>query len=410
MKSFFKVISPEKLLSYKHDFLCVGQEKCTIDKCLERILAEDMVASENIPAFRRATMDGYAVNATATYGASDANPALLFIKETIGMGEIPQEKIGFQEASKIATGGMLPEGADSVVMIEYTDAIDSHTIEVFKSVAPLQHVIDIGEDIKINSLQCKKGQVIRAQDLGCLAALGFQELCVYQKPRVAIISTGDEIVPISQSPSMGEIRDINRYTLSAQILQNGGIPVFIANVPDNFNDLCAACEKALAIADMVLISGGSSVGMRDYTVDTIQNFDQAEILAHGVSIQPGKPTILARLSNIPIWGLPGHVTSAMIVFHILVRPFLRHLAGELNPPFYSQPSISARLTRNIASAQGREEYVRVRLEQSSDGTLATPVQGKSGLIRTMVHADGLVVIPENDEGLDAGSMVNVFLI
>jgi molybdopterin molybdotransferase len=404
------VISSETLLSHTQNFSCIGHEDLPLNQCTNRILAKDIVATENIPTFKRSTMDGYAVQAVSTYGASESNPALLFIKETIDMGTPPRLPVEIQEASKIATGGMLPDGSDSVVMIEYTDPVDPQTIEVYKSVAPLQNVIDVGEDISIDSIQRKKGDVLRPQDLGAAAALGIQKLCVYEKPIVGIISTGDEIVPISQAPDIGQIRDINQYSLSSQIIQNGGCPVFIDNVPDDFDALFAACKKGIQSCHMLLISGGSSVGMRDYTIDVIQKLEGAEIIAHGVSIQPGKPTILARLNNIPVWGLPGHVASAMIVFHVLVRPFVRHLSGELSPPFYSNQTVSARLIRNVSSGQGREEYVRVRLEQSEGTINAIPIQGKSGLIRTMVQADGLLTIPENSEGLEQGVLVDVILL
>jgi len=401
------VIPPEILLAYVNNFLSIEHETLPLNQCTNRILAKDIVATEDIPAFRRSTMDGYAVQAVSTYGASESSPALLFIKETIDMGKIPNYPIDSQEASRIATGGMLPDGADSVVMVEYTDEIDSQTIEIYKSVAPLQNVIDIGEDISTNHIQRKKGQNVRPQDLGAAAALGIQELCVYKKPTVGIISTGDEIVPIDQKPATGQVRDINQYTLTGQIIHNGGVPVFIDTVPDDFDALYSACKQAIQTCHMLLISGGSSVGMRDYTIDVIQQLEHAKIIAHGVSIQPGKPTILAHLNNIPVWGLPGHVASAMIVFHVLVRPFLRKLAGEINPPFYSNQPIKARLVRNVASSQGREEYVRVKLEHIKGKIDAIPIQGQSGLIRTMVQADGLIMIPENSEGFEQGKYVDV---
>ena len=410
MKQFFNVITPQKLLSFINDFSYVESETISIDKCLGRFLAEDIIAQENIPPFRRSTMDGYAVNSASTFGASESNPALLFIKETISMGAIPNQSIELQEASKISTGGALPVGADSVVMVEYTDLLDENTIEVYKSVAPNQHIIDVGEDILKNSIQCQLGQEIRPQDVGCCAALGMSKVKVFKKPKIGIISTGDEIVSIDQEPSMGQVRDINRYSLSSQVYQNGGKPIFIGIVPDNFDALRLACEKAVNICDMIMISGGSSVGMRDYTIEVIQSFKQAKILAHGVSIQPGKPTILAKLKNIPFWGLPGNVASAMIVFNILVRPFLRHIAGEKNPPFYSMPKVKARLSRNIASSHGREEYIRVKLENNLSEVIASPVQGKSGLIKTMVQADGLIVVPENSEGLEKDDLVEVLVI
>jgi len=404
------VISPDVLLSHAHNFLSTDYEELPLNQCTNRILAADIIATENIPTFRRSTMDGYAVKAASTYGASESNPSLLFIKETIEMGKIPDHPVGLQDASRISTGGMLPDGADSVVMIEYTEAIDSQTIEIYKSVAPLQNVIDIGEDISIGSIQRRKGQIIRPQDIGTSAALGIRKLCVYKKPLVGIISTGDEIIPIDKKPATGQIRDINQYSLSSQIIQNGGHPVFIDNVPDNYDALFAACKKGIHNCHMLLISGGSSVGTRDYTIDVIQKLEGAKIIAHGVSIQPGKPTILARVGNIPVWGLPGHVASAMIVFHVLVRPFLAQLTGERKQFFNSSQTVRARLIRNVASSQGREEYIRVRLEQNKNAVDAIPVQGKSGLIRTMVQADGLIIIPENSEGLEQDTWVDVMIL
>lgn len=308
---------------------------------------------------------------------------------------------------RIATGGMVPPGADAVAMIEHTQQLDSKTIEIFKSVSPLDYVIQVGEDIKKGRPVLFAGQRLRPQDLGLLAGLGVVDIPVYHQPKVAIISTGDEIVPVEEQPTPGFIRDINGITLQALTAESGALPAFLGRVQDKFEDLEALCKKGLDRADMVLISGGSSVGVRDFTLEVIHSFPKAEILAHGISISPGKPTILARVGDKILWGLPGHTVSAMIVFALFVNPSLKHLEGEKIGRHI--PGVQARLNRNIASAQGREEYIRVFLEKGEKGWEAVPVLGKSGLISTMVRADGIIRIDQNCEGLEKGEWVEVLL-
>jgi molybdopterin molybdotransferase len=301
---------------------------------------------------------------------------------------------------------MLPRGADSVVMIEHTEAIDDTTIEVYRSVAPGQNMIAIGEDIKKQSHVLMKGQMIRPQEAGLLAALGKQQIAVYQKPVIGIISTGDEIVPISEKPRRGQIRDINTYTLSGLIHEAGAVAVSYGIVCDDFEILLEKCKLALDQCDMILISGGSSVGARDFTVDVLSALPDSKILVHGISISPGKPTILANVQNKAFWGMPGHVVSAMIVFSQVVKPFIAHLNGQIGG-HKKERRLQARLSRNVASRQGRIDFIRVQLRLEKGGLWADPVLGKSGLISTMVNADGLVEIDINAEGLDKGAEVEV---
>ncbi len=406
MKEFFKVTNLETVLDYRTDFPLVGLEQVPLPEAVTRILAEDIVADEDIPDFPRTIVDGYAVQGASTFGASEGNPAYLAVTGSIAMGASPEFEIAPGEAARIATGGMVPPGADSVVMIEHTEAIDDTTIEVYRSVAPGQNMIAIGEDIKKHAVVLSKGKVIRPQEAGLLAALGKQQITVYQKPLVGIVSTGDEIIPISETPQVGQIRDINTYTLAGLIQAAGAVAVPYGIVRDDFEKLLEKCTLALSHCHMVLISGGSSVGTRDFTVDVLSALQDSKILVHGISISPGKPTILARIKNKSFWGMPGHVVSAMIVFSKVVRPFVEHLAGQSGTED-SVLRLQARLSRNVASKQGRVDFIRVRLRHEGSRLWADPVLGKSGLISTMVNATGLIQIDINTEGLDKGALVEV---
>ncbi len=405
MKEFFKVETIERVLANAPAFAAVDTEEVALVEGLGRVLAEDVYSDVDIPDFDRSTMDGFAVKAASTFGASEANPAYLNVCGQVRMGMPPDFAIGPGEAARIATGGMLPQGADSVIMIEHTDALDDTTIEAYRSVAPGQHVIEKGEDIRHTGTALTRGRRIRPQEAGLLAACGRTQFNVFRRPMVGIISTGDEVVPVDQVPAAGEIRDVNAHTLSGQVLEAGGIPVVFGIVRDSRDDLLDKCRRALQLTDMVMISGGSSVGARDYTVEVLDSLPDTEILVHGISISPGKPTILARSGGKPFWGLPGHAVSAMVVFAVVVRPFLDRLCG-LTDTVRRFP-IQAVLSRNLASAQGRVDYVRVRLQEADGKVLAEPILGKSGLINTMVKADGLIAIGMNTEGLDQGTLVEV---
>ncbi len=405
MKEFFNVETIEAVLAHASSFSAVETETIALAESLGRILAEDVYSDVDIPDFDRSTMDGFAVKAASTFGASEANPAYLNVIGQIPMGVKPVFTIGPGDAARISTGGMLPEGADSVIMIEHTDVLDDTTIEAYRSVAPGQNMIEKGEDIQCHEPALTHPTRIRPQEAGLLAACGRTEIAVHKRPMVGIISTGDEVVPVAQMPADGQIRDINTHTLSGQVLAAGAVPVTFGIVKDSRDDLMEKCHRALQLTDMVIISGGSSVGARDYTLEVLDSLADTDILVHGISISPGKPTILARSGSKPFWGLPGHAVSAMVVFAVVVRPFLDRLCGL--PTTTRQFGIRAKLNRNIASAQGRVDYVRVRLLDVDGTVMAEPILGKSGLIHTMVKADGLIAIGMNTEGLDQGATVEV---
>ncbi len=406
MKEFFNVMQVDAVLQLKDRFESMAIEQVPLDSALGRILAEDFTAPQDIPGFDRATMDGYAVSAASTYGASEGNPAYVTVVGVVAMGQIPDHTIGPGQASRISTGGMLPQGADSVVMIEHVDIIDETTIEVFHSVAPGQNMVARDEDAAQGQALLTAGSCLRPQEIGLLASCGVLKVAVFKQPRVGIISTGDEVVPVDASPEIGEVRDVNTHTLAALLRRMGAQPVVYGIVRDRYDDLLEICNRAVAETDMVLASGGSSVGTRDLTVEVLSSLPDSEILVHGVSISPGKPTILARCGNKPFWGLPGHVTSSMVIVTVLVRPFLARLSGRQSD---APVCVPARLSRNVASAQGRVDYVRVRLVQEGNTRYAEPVLGASGLIRTMVEADGLIAVDMNSEGLEKGARVEVIL-
>lgn len=409
MKTFFQVVSLDEVISFRTQFPELNTETVNLLECVGRISAEDHIAKHPLPEFDRSVMDGYALKAADTFGAGEANPAYLKLVGDIAMGTRPAFEVAGGQTAKIATGGMLPKGADAVVMVEHTEMLDDTTVEIQRSVAPGQHVAIIGEDFQRGQVVVHKGSRLRPQEAGVLAAMGIPAVKVCKRAVVGIISTGDEVVPIDQHPAPGQIRDINSYSLASLASAMGSQIHTYPIVPDRFEDLLAACQNALAETDMLMISGGSSVGTRDFSIDALQTLPDSTILAHGIAIRPGKPTILAAVGGKPVWGLPGHVVSAMVVFRMVVSAFLNHLQGGLAERQSTWP-ILARLTQNVVSGMGRTDFVRVRLRSKSDGLWAEPVLGKSGLIHTMLKADGLIQIDENTEGLEAGAQVNVVMV
>ena len=390
-------------------FPLLDTEEVPLAQALNRVLAEPVISKEDLPPFIRSTVDGYAVRAQDTFGASESLPSLLEIVGEVGMGEIPPLELNNGKAARIPTGGMLPARADSVVMVEYTEELDQKSVAISRSVAPLENVIQPGDDFGAGQVALQAGRRLRAQEIGLLAGLGLEKITVRRQPKAAIISTGDEIVPIEQEPRLGELRDINSHSLAAMVKECGGIPHLLGLAPDQFSELQTKCQQALDGADICLISGGSSVGSRDLTLEVLTSFNNSEVLVHGVAISPGKPTILVKTGEKGFWGLPGHVASAMVVFQVLVRPFMSYLSGTDLSLGEWRP-IQARLSRNVASKQGREDFVRVRLRQEGSGLTAEPIFGESALISTLVHADGLICIHRHAEGLYAGETVEVIRI
>jgi len=396
----------QDVLALAEEFAPVGTEVVDILESAGRVLAEDIFSDMDLPDFSRSTMDGYAVQAASTFGATESAPAYMTVVGSIAMGETPAFSIRAGQAARISTGAMLPPGADGVVMIEHTACIDDGTIEVYRSIAPGQHVIEKGEDYRDGQPVLSKGTRIRPQETGLLAAFGKKSVRVFKKPVLGIISTGDEIVEIDKRPAVAQIRDINTYTLCAMAAESGAAAVTYGIVRDDYEALFAVCAGALEECDTILVSGGSSVGVRDFTIDVLSALPEAVILAHGISISPGKPTILARTGGKAFWGLPGHVVSAMIVYKMIVAHFIDRIAGVCLKK-KKELRISAVLSRNISSVTGRVDYVRAKLTERDGVLTAEPILGKSGLIHTMVKADGLIEIGMNTEGLVKGEIVKV---
>ena len=409
-KGFFKLKTPKDVYKIIETFPELGNEIVNIKDSLNRMCFKDIYSDVDLPNFNRSTVDGYAIKAKDSFGASESTPVFFKIIGEIKMGEKADYTLNDGEAIRISTGGMLPQGSDAIVMLEYTNELDKNTLEARKSVSPLENVIQVGDDIKKGQLVIKKGFKVRPQDIGMLAAIGKKFISVYKRPKVAIISTGDELSEIDKEIPLGKIRDVNSYTLSSLIKEVGAESICFGIVKDKFLDLKKKCEEALNKADIILISGGSSVGTMDITLDVINSFPYSEILVHGISVSPGKPTILAKVGNKAVWGLPGHVVSAMIVFLIFIKSMIKKIGGYYKYKYISEKSTFATLTKNIAKAQGREDYTRVKLFKGEDGIIyAEPILGKSGLISSMVKADGIIRIDMNSEGIEAGEKVEVIL-
>jgi molybdopterin molybdotransferase len=294
-------------------------------------------------------------------------------------------------------------------MVEYTHLMDEQTVEIFRPVAPGENVIRAGEDFEKNTVILPEKRMLRPQDLGVLSGLGKTALSVHRRPKVGILSTGDELIPPDQTLAPGKIRDINSTTLAALVTEAGGLPKCYGIIEDNLNKMLAVCEAALKENDVLLLSGGSSVGRRDFTLQVLEGIQGSELLAHGVAIRPGKPTLLASRNNQAIFGLPGHVASAMVVFYLFVRPLLRLFSGLAPTPGLTEIRVTC--TEQIPSSMGREEYVRVAVQPDPDTGLpvAVPVYGKSGLLSPLVRADGLLMIGRDVEGMDAGANAKVLL-
>ncbi len=379
-----------------------------IERSLGRVCAEDVLASVDIPAFARSTVDGYAVRAEDTFGATENMPAYLNLTGEILMGEQASGTAADDAAFKIPTGGMLPEGADAVVMFEHVQVIDDRIIEVMKPVAPGENVIQPGEDVPTGEVVVKAGSRLRPQDIGACAGIGVREIRVFERPVVSIISTGDEIVPAENKPDIGQIRDTNSYVIAGMVLAAGGTPLRKGIYPDDYRAIRSAVEDAMKDSDAIAVSGGTSVGTKDMIARIIDDIGNPGILFHGVSLKPGKPMIGGVMQGIPIFGLPGHPAAVSVCFDIFVRPVLNLLSGLKDRPSYRLKGIvRARLSRNISSSAGREEHIRAVIEEREDGLWAVPILGKSGLIRTLVKADGTFAVPVNRNGVEKGEFVDV---
>jgi molybdopterin molybdotransferase len=373
-------------------------------------LAEDLYSKVDLPHFHRAAMDGYAVKAKDTFGASQSLPAYLKLAGVVEMGKEAVQPLGAGEAIRISTGGMMPPESDAVVMVEYTDETAGGLVEIHRGVSPWQNVIQIGDDIKKGELIFRRGRRLRAHDLGALTGVGISVVPVYLRPRIGLISTGDEIVDADTDPLPGQVRNINQHSLAGLIEGCGGALRDWGVIRDDKDQLIRAIGEALAWSDLVLLSGGSSMGAKDIALEAILSFPDAEFIFHGISVSPGKPTIFAKARGKPIVGLPGYPVSALVIFDLFAAPLIRKLGGEAEAAVTEfAKTLRARLKTNVASQVGREDYVRVILERDSERWVATPLPSKSGAIFTLVKADGMVRIDLNQDGLEKGEEVEVML-
>jgi molybdopterin molybdotransferase len=408
LTEFFRVITADQFVQLLGGFARLGMENVPLDAAIGRILSRDLFATEDLPEGARSTVDGFAVRAQDTFGASDSIPAFLEITASVTMGSLPDFEIRPGQAAPIPTGGFLPRGSDAVVMVEYTNPAGADSIEVTKPVTMKTNVLERGEDAKSGDMLIQAGKPLRPQEVGFLAAMGISRVGTYRKPRVAIISSGDEVVPIEQTPQPGQIRDANGHAIAALVRASGAEPILFGIVPDNSEILGQTLREALTQSDVAVLSGGSSVGIRDLMVEVVSQLSNVEILAHGVTIRPGKPTLLANQNGKAIIGLPGHPVSALVVAQAFLSPFLHYLQGGKLEKGPLGHRIEATLASSVHSTIGLEEYVRVRIEETADGTaIAHPIFGKSGMLSTLVKADGIIQIPMNAEGLSRGAIVQV---
>jgi molybdopterin molybdotransferase len=384
-----------------------GIEHVPLAAAYGRVLAQDATAREDLPSFDRSTVDGFAVRAADVSSAAAKTPITLRLAGDVQMGAAAAVPVGAGEAVRIPTGGMLPHGADAVVMLEHVEE-RAGQIAVGRPARPGDNVIRRAEDIRQGDVALRAGTRLRPQDVGLLAGLGIVSVPVFLRPRVAILTTGDEIVAADRAPAGGQVRDVNSYTLAALVRQEGGEPRAVGIVEDVYETLLDTLRGARRDSELVLVSGGSSVGEKDAVARAIGELGRPGVIVHGVSIKPGKPTILALVDGTPIIGLPGHPVSGMVIFDVFVRGVLRGLAGRTEVRPFGRV-VRARLTHPIPSAGDREDHIRVFLEETDRELRAVPVLGKSGVITTMTRADGVVVVPIGQRMLDAGTDVDVHL-
>ncbi|MEJ2698005.1 MAG: molybdopterin-binding protein [Candidatus Sulfobium sp.] len=381
-----------------------------IEDAVGMVSSRDIVSPEDLPAFARSTVDGYAVRAEDTFGASETAPSYVTLSGEIFMGEKAGIVLSRGSACKIPTGGMLPEGADAVVMFEHVQAVDENMIEILRPAAPGENVIQAGEDVKRGATVISEGHRMRPQDAGACAGIGITGLYVYEKPTVAVISTGDEIMPAGSSLHPGQVRDINSYVLSGMVSEAGCLPRKKGIFKDEYEFIRGVVEDSMNDSDAILLTGGTSVGVKDIIARVIDDIGNPGVLFHGVSLKPGKPMIGGIIGGIPVFGLPGHPAAVGVCFDVFVVPVLNILTGcREQSVIHRARTVKARLSKNVASAQGREEHVRVSLVEREDGLWAIPVLGKSGLITTLIKADGTFVIPTNKSGIEMGEAVDVRL-
>ncbi len=405
---FFKVVSIQdarELIDREFGEYIMGTEEESLLKCHGRILSEDIVANVNVPEFDRSTVDGYAIVVEDSHGATESIPSILDILGEVRIGETSEYSVKNGQAVYVPTGGMIPIGATGMIMIENTEKMDDITVLLFKPISKGENMIFTGEDIETGEVVLQSGRIIGPNEVGVLASLGINKVKVVKKPRVYILSTGDELIDLDEELEMGKIRDINSYALSAMIEDIGCYTIGREIIKDDYNLLLEGVKNALEKSDLVLLSGGSSVGTRDFTHKVITDLHGKGVLAHGLSIKPGKPTIIGDGNGKLIVGLPGHPVSSIVVFKALVEPYLFTLLRTGN----FKRKLTAVATHNFPSSPGKETYHMVTVREENGKTLVTPSFGKSGMITLLSSSNGYIVIREHEEGIDKGDEREVYL-
>jgi molybdopterin molybdotransferase len=403
-REFFAVRTVAETLAGFRPARRTGVETVALADAHGRVPAEPVRAPHDLPGFARATVDGFAVRAADTYGASEGLPSYLDVTGAVLMGRAPEVAVAPGIAVAMPTGGVLPEGADAVVMVEHTQEAMPGTIEVVRPVAPGDGLVRADEDARAGAELLPAGRRLRAQDVGLLAAAGATDVRVHARPRVAIVSTGDEVVPPgTEDLAIGQVRDATASALAALVRDAGGNPDPRGIVPDDHDALAAVLRDAVASCDVVVVSAGSSVGARDETAAVVAGLGEPGIWTHGIALRPGKPTLLADCGGVPVIGLPGNPRSALVVFRVIGMPIVRRVAGITHPS--PEPTVRARLERSVPSAAGRLDVVQVTVR---DG-IASPLFGASALLTILTAADGYIVVADDATGLPAGSEVDVTL-
>ncbi len=382
---------------------CQYAESVPLYDAVGRTLAQDVFAKEYVPSFHRSTVDGYAVRAADTFGCSDSIPAILQICGEVLMGQAADFTVSSNTCAAVPTGGAIPEGADAVVMLEYTEAYNADTVGILKPAVPGSNLIFKGDDTIPGKLVLQAGRILNPQDIGALAAMGCGTVQVVKKLQIGVISTGDELVPVENTPKEGQIRDVNTVMLCAMIKNMGCVPLQYPKIPDQDAALENALRQAVTKCDIVLISGGSSVGLKDATCRVMER--QGHVLLHGISMKPGKPTLLANIQGKPVFGLPGNPVAACFVTQLFVRAAVEQLTGSV----LSVQKVTAQLKQAVDSNHGREQFCAVRLKKSGDVIYAEPVRSKSGLITSLAGTDGYFCIPRDCEGMPRDSKIEVVL-
>lgn len=394
----------KKIISETFKALTLEKETIDIGHGLGRVLSSDIVSTIDVPHFDRSVVDGYAVKLTDVQGASNAIPGFLRITGEVEMGKETICILKQGETLYVPTGGMVPAGTEAMIMIEYTEKLGEKDLAVYTNAGANENMMRIGDDIRNGELVFSRGHLLRPQDIGVLSALGYLHIEVYQPPRLSIISTGDEIIRPGETPKPGQVIDINTPALAAVAKRLGAEVISTAYASDDRQEIRSAVELGIKNGDMVILSGGSSMGEKDYTVEVINEL--GEVLLHGLAVKPGKPTILGTVSQKPVIGLPGQPAAAIMVMMIVLQEFMSRYYGQ---DLFKYQTVSGVLMENIHAAPGRRTFQTVSITKSENGIEVRPTHGKSGMITLLSYSDGYLEITENEEGKNAGDQVEVTL-